>query len=413
LKAIKHIVFFLPFLLLFSSEEIFGELITSSKELQYRIYYYCYALLQLISLAITIYFFFDLPRILQVYFLFILGVLFYLVFESLHDYGSFFMYGHVFNKVTILFLITGFYLYFKNLELSYYNALNYLILIFLLANILILKPETLSTGGFLSTERPLDDSAALLLILPSLYFLNSYLTYHKSGQLLLFLIPVFFIFLLQYRTVWVTLFVVMIIDLFIASKAINIRSALHGLYLRILGFLILFSFLGLMAITYNPQSDILQYASDRASEVFNPTSEGTGSWRYEMFQAYEPLLQEKWFFGWRFEGFEMPGQFIVHEHLGAMWSDIQNESTGHHFHSQYIDYWFYFGFIGIVMFSIPWILITKRLIGKSRLSMRSLLLCTFVLGLAVFGVAYRWPDFVYGMMGFTLASISQDIPSNT
>ena len=132
---IRNIIYVLPFILLLASEPLLVDFI--NKDPSVSIYDKVYAFLQMASLAGAFIFFNRLTRFLQIWLVVITVVFAYMIFESLYLYNSFIGYAHVLTKITNLYLIFGFYLFYKQFETKKFKYIIHLVFwLFILAYVI-------------------------------------------------------------------------------------------------------------------------------------------------------------------------------------------------------------------------------------------------------------------------------------
>ncbi|AIZ63608.1 hypothetical protein PK28_07730 [Hymenobacter sp. DG25B] len=325
--------------------------------------------------------------------------LFLLALESYGGWGRWFVYLHVFSKLTDFLLVFGVYAYYLRWGLPNLKLLIGSIPLVLLLNLLVFHPETFTMEGFLEQERGVSSASAFLLILPLLYYLN---TYFKNGSLLAlvaFFGTLSLIVFLQHRTVWVTTGIVLVIDLLLLMRTVSVRPTFKRL-VPMLVLPVLVVALGGLAIVLNDEA-VQKKFEQNIADIRNPDKQGTGNFRLNQFEAYIPFLQEYPIAGMRLKGFELPIQFY-HSNTGeAVWIN----GTGHHFHSFYVDRLFYFGLLGLLLAVGPPIyLVIKRLRQPEPMTLEAVTLVAYACGALVYGVSYNWPDYYLGLLGLALAA---------
>ncbi|WP_303311016.1 O-antigen ligase family protein [Hymenobacter sp. BT730] len=322
-----------------------------------------------------------------------------LAFESYGGWGRWFVYLHVFSKLTDFLLVFGVYAYYQRWGLPDLKLLIGSIPPILFLNLVIFHPETFTMEGFLKQERGVSSASAFLLILPLLYYLNVYFKKGSMLYLIAFFSTLALIVFLQHRTVWVTTGIVLAIDLLLLMRTVSVRPTLKRV-VPMLVLPVLAVSLGGLAIVLNNEA-VQKKFEQNIADIRNPEKQGTGNFRLNQFEAYVPFLQEYPIAGMRLKGFELPIQFY-HRNTGeAVWAN----GTGHHFHSFYVDRLFYFGLLGLLLAVAPPIyLVLKRLRQPAPMTLEAVTLVAYVCGGLVYGVSYNWPDYYLGLLGLALSA---------
>jgi hypothetical protein len=385
------------FLLL--SDSIFLELVFGKLEQGKPLPFKADKILLNVSLFFSVLFYFKYTSGLRN--ILLLGLVYFgfLVAESTFFYNSYFIYPHVFSKILELFLVFLMYVFFKDTDEKGFNIVAYLICVAAILNIVIYHAEILSISAFLNTERGLGAPSAFLLLVPTLFFFNKYFENKSTLFLILFFVNISLIAFLQHRSVWIATAVALFINVLLFKKAgFKISGQLYAplIFIPVLGCFLLFS------IIFSGNPEIIEKIKDRADDIVNYKTEGTGSWRYQQFESYLPFIKDNLFFGMRFEGFELPIQFY---HLEAGTPNF-NDGTGHHFHSYYVDKLFYFGIAGLLILLAPVFYIISKTFKKKSLSPVQLTLICFCISGVFYGISYDWPSFYMGFVGITIAYLN-------
>jgi hypothetical protein len=319
-----------------------------------------------------------------------------LMLESYYWYGSFFVYPHVFGKIMAFFLITSGYLMFQGVDSKKLGNVILLIVTAFFVHAALVRPEVFTIGSFLATERGFAASSTYMLLLPCLFYLNKYFFNKKIASLLIFFAFAGIILFLQHRTVWLSTIAALIVNLLLLNKSnadIGIKSFVPIISIPLIAGFLMFSFV----LSTNPE--ILEKFFNRVADIQNVESQGTGSWRLQQFQSYQPFIEDNLFIGMRFAGFELPIQFYQEENNKAYFED----GHGHHFHSFYVDKLFYLGLTGTLLLLIPHIYLIIRSLKKRHFSMEELVLFSFIASGIVYGFSYNWPAYFYGIIGISLS----------
>ncbi|RIJ34366.1 O-antigen ligase family protein [Pontibacter oryzae] len=326
-----------------------------------------------------------------------------LVFESKYVYGSFMIYPHVFVKVLQFAYAFFVYAYYKSNYHVKTKHVTWFILGGFLLNVLLVNPQTLSLSAFTNHERGVYSTSVYMLVVPFLYFLSNY--FYKSKFLSLFLafFVLFLIFFFQHRTVWIsTAFVLVVYYLLIqfkTDKPINIMAKLLpiGTIVGILG-VVASGFI----LSIHPE--IVDKVQESFSDIENFESQGTGGWRYQQWMSYLPFIENNFLTGMRFEGFELPIQFYRDDIDAPVFED----GNGHHFHSFYVEIFFYTGLIGFGLYLLIALYPILKAFRMRVLTINQILLVAFISSGFVFGVSYVLPVFFYGVLGWAIAAIEME-----
>lgn len=326
-----------------------------------------------------------------------------LVFESKYVYGSFMIYPHVFVKV-LQFAYTFFvYAYYKSNYHVKTKHVAWFILGGFLLNVLLVNPETLSLSAFTNHQRGVYSTSVYMLVVPFLYFLSNYFYKSKFNSLFLAFFVLFLIFFFQHRTVWIsTAFVLVVYYLLIqfkTDKPINIMAKLLpiGTIVGILG-VVASGFI----LSIHPE--IVEKVQESFSDIENFESQGTGGWRYQQWMSYLPFIENNFLTGMRFEGFELPIQFYRDDIDAPVFED----GNGHHFHSFYVEIFFYTGLIGFGLYLLIALYPILKAFRMRALTINQILLVAFISSGFVFGVSYVLPVFFYGVLGWAIAAIEME-----
>ncbi|MDO7852501.1 O-antigen ligase family protein [Hymenobacter convexus] len=367
---------------------------------------YEYALTALALLAAVRYYEYFQP-VVRVWLGVLLASMAGLGLESYALWHSWAKYPHVFSKLTALLPLFGMYAVYRRLPPPPYRQLAGLMLVTLLLSLVVVYPEALSLGSFLETERGFSVTSAYLLLPVALLCLNFYICSNNLVYGLACLLCVALIVFLQHRTVWVCTTLALVIDLGLLALRVP-RARAWGTRLAVLGALGLGLGLasGLAVVLDNP--DVVQKLAKSISDIEHPTTQGTGTFRMQQYEAYLPLVRERPIAGWRLQGFEVPVQFYSDDSGKQVWPDF----TGHHFHSLYLDRLFYFGGLGVLLvLLVPVLLLGRCLLSFAPLDEGPAALLAFVATFPVFGLSYDWPNYAYGFIGMLLAITSKPAPA--
>lgn len=323
----------------------------------------------------------------------------FLMLESTYWYGVPFMYPFVFSQVSIIYSFFFVYLFYKKFGNLNINLLVVILLVALCFHVVILAPETLRLSAFASHERPLHASTACVTLLPCLYFFNRFFYYNKQSSLWLFFLTFGLIVFFQHRTVWIATLAALAINILLLIKKTDIRPGMTSI-LSLVGYPFIVGFIGISFILAE-KPEVLEKIMTDVEDIQNYKTQGTGSWRYNQYKSYEPFIQEHIITGMRFKGFELPEQFYKAYGDG----EIQefDDLTGHHIHISYVNYLFYFGIIGLLLFDIPAVFFVARKAWRMpKLSFEQILFVSCSASFVSYAFAYDIKMFMYGYTGLAL-----------
>nr|MCU0393829.1 hypothetical protein [Thermoflexibacter sp.] len=281
--------------------------------------------------------------------------------ESYNDYNTPFKYPHVFLKIFDLFIM--FFIY------AFYNRFNnkitlgficWLITIIFILNSIIINSASYSMNAFVNNDRGFSSGSIYMLALPLAYFFNYYFSSKKFFSFIVFGILLAAIIFSQQRTSWVACFGALFLSI-IFMKRTNFKIDFGGL---------LPIFITLFIISLLISSFIL---------------------------TNETIMDK---FAERFSGFT------------SFDSEDRDEggTTGHHFHSFYADKIFYFGFVGLLIYVVPFVirLINLAFFVRKYLILPQTVMLSFSLTILFYGISYDLATFVYGFLGYTFHVLEQD-----
>ncbi|GAB3203904.1 O-antigen ligase [Pontibacter aydingkolensis] len=397
-------LFIIPLALVMFMDQMFLELAAPNNEYSQAMLLNMFTkLMSGASMLYCILFFKRMSTYMRLAFFLLLLYIAALVFESKYVYGSFMVYPHVFFKVLIFTFSFFVYTYYKaNYHLKTQHVV-WFILIGFWANVLLINPHTLSVSAFTNHERGVYSNSVYMLVVPFLYFLSNYFYKSKFSSLFLAFFVLFAIFFFQHRTVWIsTAFVLAVYYFFIqfkTDKPINFLSKLLpvGTLVGVLG-IVASGFI----LSIHPE--IIEKVQESFSDIENFDSQGTGGWRYQQWLSYLPFIQENFLLGMRFEGFELPIQFY-RDDLNA---PVFEDGNGHHFHSFYVEVFFYTGLVGFILFLLISVYPIVKAIRMRVLTINQIMLVAFISSGFIFGISYVLPIFFYGVIGWTIAAIEEE-----
>jgi O-antigen ligase len=249
-------------------------------------------------------------------------------------------------------------------------------------------------GPFSGDSRIIHASHIFMMIIPLLWFLHRYMDNRKLKFLLPFLFCVVIILVHQHRSVWSSALVAIFFYFFATIRnRFQKLSRIANLALGALALLVVSYFL-----ISNLFPGFIDFLSDRFSEIFDPSKEGsTGNFRIEQREVYFNLFLQRPVFGWTFEGFEMPNPLV------DWWPDM----TGQHFHEGYIEMLFYHGVVGLLLKYGFLLYLLVKVVSK-KLSPEAIMLIAFSISGLVFSFSYVLPLVFWGHVGMCLYYLERD-----
>jgi O-antigen ligase len=356
-----------------------------------------------ISLVYGVFFFRRMSKFMKLGFFLTTLYVFALVFESKYVYGSFMAYPHVFVKVFVFYYTYFVYTFYKgNYHLKFQHVVYFIMAGFWL-NVLLINPHTLSISSFTNHERGVYSNSVYMLVVPFLYFLSEYFYKGKFVSLFWAFFVLFSIFFFQHRTVWIsTAFVLAVYYLLIrfkTDKPINFVTKLMPVatIVAILGVV-------MSGFVLSIHPEIIEKVQESFSDIENFDSQGTGGWRYQQWMSYLPFIQDNFFTGMRFEGFELPIQFYRDDIDAPVFED----GNGHHFHSFYVEIFFYTGLIGFILYLLIGLYPIVKAMRSRVLTINQIILVSFVSSGFIFGISYVLPVFFYGVLGWCITVMEEE-----
>ena len=327
-----------------------------------------------------------------------------LALESYAGWRTWAVYPHVFAKFVILMHLFAIYGFHRRFGPPPFGLLMGTLLLGLAANLGLYHRDALSLSAFLENERGFDSTSAMLLLLPTLYYLNQYLTRGGLLRLLTFFVGAALIVFLQHRSVWIAMGMAFALNagLLLLGRVEGARlSSARLLPMVLLPLLVLLGG-GLVALS-NPH--VVKRLGNSLDDITHASKQGTGSWRLKQLNAYQPFLEEYPIAGMRLRGFELPVQFYTLASDGGGQVQVWEDRTGHHFHSFYVDRLFYFGILGLLLtLLVPLRLLARRLLSRAPLPAATTAFVLFSLSTLVYGISYDWPLYFFGVLGLSLAA---------
>lgn len=326
-----------------------------------------------------------------------------LVLESLYQYNTFFqqltMYTVLAPVMYVIFIKTICRSHnFDLLELlAKFYIFTYIIFMVVYGrgfSFSLAQVEMTDYGPTSGDSRIIHARSIYMMMIPFLWYLHQFISYKKLSHLLVFLFCFGVILIHQHRSVWSSTIVATLIYLgaSIRARRIKLGSVASMFAYGIIFFAVVLFFISNMAPGF------LGFMGDRFSEILNPAKEGsTGNFRIQQREVYGEMFKQHPFFGWTFEGFEMPNPLV----------DWWPEKTGQHFHEGYMEMLFYHGVIGMV-FKYSFLFYFLFKIFSKKLSVESIILMAVCLSGLLFSFSYVLPLIFWGHVGLALYYIERD-----
>lgn len=320
-----------------------------------------------------------------------------LIFESMLNFGTIFQQLTMF---TVLFPI-AFTIYIKcvcrSLDLDLLEFLSRFYIVLYIAFMVIygrgfsFSLESVNMddyGPFSGDSRIIHARSIFMMILPLIWYLHQYLNKGKMKYLALFLFCFVVILIHQHRSVWASALFSLGVYLF-ASLRNNVLG-FSKLFKVTLGAVLLLGLATFVVSQVFP--GFLAFMGDRFSEIFDPAREdGTGKFRDDQRRTYFPMVLERPFFGWTFDGFEMKNPLV----------DWWPAKSGQHFHEGYMEMLFYHGFFGLILKYFYLLYLAVKAFSK-KLSQDSIVMISFCLAGLIFSFSYVLPLVFWGHVGLCL-----------
>jgi cell division protein FtsW (lipid II flippase) len=260
-------------------------------------------------------------------------------------------------------------------------------------------------SAFINNDRGFSTTTIYMLAVPLAYFFNYYFSSKKFFSFIMFGVLLAAIIFSQQRTSWVACFGALFLSI-IFMKRTNFKIDFGGLVPIFITLFIISVFISSFVLT---NEAIMEKFAERFSGFTSYDSEdrdegGTTAFRKKQIESYVPYFEQYPFFGMRMKGFELPVQFYDTDE--ATWED----GTGHHFHSFYADKIFYFGFVGLLIYVVPFVirLINLAFFVRKYLILPQTVMLSFSLTILFYGISYDLATFVYGFLGYTFHVLEQD-----
>jgi hypothetical protein len=403
MKLKYNFLFAIPLILFFLTDNMFTELAAPhNPDAQGALNNMMVKALAGISFLYSALYFMRMSPPMRVAFFFTTLYIFGMIFESYYRYNTLMVYPHVFLKVLLLYYSFAIYTYYKGSFYLEFSHVAWFILIGFWLNVLLVNPHTLSVSSFTNHERGVHSTSVYMLVLPFLYFLNNYFFKAKLTSLLLAFFVLVTIFFFQHRTVWISTAVVLVIYYLLFKFKTNTPIDL-GKILPIVTVLVIAG-LASSAFIFSIHPEIIDKIQESFSDMENFDSQGTGGWRYKQWLSYLPFIQDNFFFGMRFDGFELPIQFYRED----LDKPVFEDGHGHFFHSFYVDVLFYTGLAGLVLYLLQSVYATINGLRKKSLTVNQIILLSYTISGFIFGISYVLPVFFYAVLGWTIATLEVD-----
>jgi O-antigen ligase len=232
-----------------------------------------------------------------------------------------------------------------------------------------------------------------LFILPFLYYYARYIEERKSKFLALSIIISLILLFQNHRSIWVSGSIALLSLIYLYKKFVTLsRFFNRGIIISITAISII-----IFGGIFFTDTFIFE---ERASDIINWQTQGTGLWRYKQVEAYLPFIYNNIIWGLRFGGFELP--------ILGPGSGFFQSATGHHFHNGFIDIIFYHGLIGLFLVYGILIFILYKLYKKKNKDLTDVVSFSFLLGAIAFSFSYQLPLAFWGIVGVIASFTSID-----
>lgn len=331
----------------------------------------------------------------------------FLVLESMHNYNNNPMiYPHVLAKIFdlfIMFFIYGFYSRYPD-KISFGQVAWFIFIFFILYSTTTEARNTFTISAFVGNHRGFSSESTYLVAVPFIYFFNYYFSSKKFYSSLLFLGLIGFLFFSQQRTVWVVTGLALVVNIILMKRS-NFKIDMGALTPIFILISIVAMFVSSFVLTNEEVMERLSQSAKNFSSVDNDKDGGTAAWRRRQAESYAPYVNQYVIGGMRFEGFELPIQF---KEGVALWGGAAG--GGHHFHSFYLDKLFYFGYIGLLLFVIPYLIRIIALIFFIRkfIDLEQITTACYCLTMLVYGISYDVPSYFYSILGYMFFLLERD-----
>lgn len=328
--------------------------------------------------------------------------------ESYYLYNHPLKYPHVFMKIMQYFLIFFIYGFHKQFDKVSIEAIMIIAAVIFFINVATVNSHALSLSAFKNHERGVGITSVYLFVIILLYFFNQYFNTRTAIHLYLFFAVFGMIIFFQHRTVWIAMIIALGINFMLLRKTlykIDLDSLIPvGIFLFLVSI-----FLSMVIFS---SEEVMEKITENVEQIMNPLGSddddeaSTSEWRYIQMKSYWPFVEQNPFLGMRLAGFELPVQFYD-LHGNTPFED----NTGHHFHSMYMDKLFYQGILGLTLFLFPSIFyIIYCTIKQPYLTVTQVVLVSFLASALMYGFSYNYPDYIYGLIGFTILRVEKMNP---
>ncbi|MDX2048954.1 MAG: O-antigen ligase family protein [Chitinophagaceae bacterium] len=341
---------------------------------------FCEFALVFIHLFITAVYFFELPRFLKVIAAGVTLHFIYLMFTSYWEYGTFFIYPHVFNKVLVpLGICCAFIIAHIKRSFNIETVIKWIYALLVLKVAVLFLTGSRDAFRWGSDFRIINSMEAGLLLIPFIHYMLLFVS-GKEKSFVKILFPLAFIFIAQHRTVWIATSLALVIIMLKYPRVMG-KFALAS---------IVTAYLGLVFFQGFFSTQFLTEVSSQIDDIKNFNTQGTGSWRMEQNQFFLTRIYEKPVLGWGLQAFE----------LGDVMEVEGWEEKGTHIHSAYIDHAYYFGLYGLVLLYLGFAVLLKKLFKTND---AGLVFCIFAACMFSFGTSYLIPSHAYFFCGWGLS----------
>ena len=145
------------------------------------------------------------------------------------------------------------------------------------------------------------------------------------------------------------------------------------------------------------QPEFQEFMFERVEDIYKYSEQGTGKWRYNIYEYYLPYIKRNLLFGMRFSGFE----------IKTLYSGMFEEKTGHHFHSGYLPLLFYNGLIGLYLLYGPILYYIYRFFRSKKCYLETICLVSFIFSGFVYSISYNLPFMYFAFLGIGFAILDK------
>lgn len=344
----------------------------------------------------------------KIYIIIFSALLIRLVLESLYQYNTFFQQLTMYTVLApVMFVI-----FIKVICRSHnFDLLEFLAKFYIFTYIVFMvlygrgfgfslaQIEMDDYGPFSGDTRIIHARSIFMMIIPLIWYLHQFIMTKKLKHAGVFIFCFVVLLIHQHRSVWSSAIISILIYLGASIRAKQLKISAVG---SVFAYSIIFLSIALFVVS-NMAPGFLSFMGERFSEILNPAKEGsTGNFRIQQREVYGELFKQHPFFGWTFEGFEMPNPLV----------DWWPEKTGQHFHEGFMEMLFYHGVVGmLIKYSFLFYFCFK--IFSTKLSVEAIILMSICISGMLFSFSYVLPLIFWGHVGLTLYYLERNDTTET